>query len=54
MAKYKRITLVPKRTPASADINSLRRQVTEAEKEEKEKVKRVYKPKVRLTAHIKR
>lgn len=51
MAKKLRITVAPKKVNRSVMDVSLREQVKEAEKEER---KKVYNPRVRLTAHVKR
>lgn len=52
MPKKTRITVAPKKANLSAINVSLKEQVKQAEKEEKQKSARLYKPKVRLTAHI--
>lgn len=54
MPKKLRITVAPKKTNLSAMRLSLKEQVKRAEKDEKQKVKRIYKPKVHLTAPVKR
>lgn len=54
MAKKFKITVAPKMANRSVMSVSLHEQVKEAEKSEKERGKKVYNPRVRLTAHIKR
>lgn len=54
MPKKIRITVAPKRAKLSAVKHSLKEQVKQAEKAGKHKTKRIYKPRVRLTAHIRR
>ena len=52
MAKKIKITVAPKKTSQKVMSVSLHEQVKEAEKSEKERGKKVYNPRVRLTAHI--